>query len=153
MAIRDDLALITWLGMASSTGKDSLDRCLRCIVDAKPVGSSAATGTFRFPLFRAKEACRVKSAGFITDTGQASDASNYRTVKLSKNDGVGGADTDFDSKGGVSAALTADRRTAFTMVESTDTLAAGDWLIGIITSTGTGAALGDISFEYEIWLD
>lgn len=111
----------------------------------------AATGTVRYVLHICEKPSTLISAGFVTDSGQASDASDYRTFTLYRR--RGGSDTSLDVKGGVSTALTADARTAFTIVESTDKLIAGDQLVLEVTHTGNGAAVGRTSADFQFKRD
>ena len=97
------------------------------------------------------KACTVVAAGYEIETTVASSGTDYYTFELGKN--ITATDTAFDTQGGVSLAQTSKVNYAFTIVESTDTVAAGGTIYFKVTNTGTGPAIGGISVWVEVRLD
>lgn len=119
---------------------DEIDYAFRHRLVSVHVNLLTASTAYRVPLCTADKAMTIVSAGFITDAGAVSDATNYRNAKLQKHTAASATATLFDTKGGASTAITADLPTAFTIVESTDTLAATEVLEVLFDVAGTGDA-------------
>lgn len=104
-------------------------------------------------LMVAEKDCTLVSATFNSDAGLTSDATNYWSAALKKDDGAGGAATTFHTLGGQSTAITADQLASFTIDESTDTLDEGDRLVLVLTKAGTGPAYGALTVDVVYRLD
>lgn len=156
MALSDSTPLLEQFAHGQTNGQVNLRYALRTRWLAIGVGGDipASASTIRQSILRAPagRTVTIVSAGFVTDGGQASDATDYRSILLGKHDGAGGSVTPFDTKGGASTAVTADSYTAFTIVESTDTLAATEVLQVSITGNGAGKAWSwtTVHVEYRI---
>lgn len=93
----------------------------------------------------------IKAAYVVPGVTSAANATNYVTLDLGKADLANGALTSFDSFTTASVALTISTSRAFTIVESTDTLATGDGLYLHVTNTAAGIATDcTIVVEYEL---
>jgi hypothetical protein len=104
----------------------------------KPTEALAAD-TPSYVIWQAPVAGKLKSVGFIPITAVTAHASNYATMALA----IGTAGSmvtidSFNSSTGTGSTWAALVKKAFTIVESTDTMAAGD----VMTITVTKAASG-----------
>jgi hypothetical protein len=130
-----------------------VEKMLRYVYGSGSLGILPLTGTQRSYLYRAPAAATLLDAGFIASTGGASDANDFRTITLEKNDMDGGSDTAFDSQGGASEAVTAQTYIPFTVVPATDTLAADEGLFAESTAAMSGEAWGLTQVFFTIRLD
>jgi hypothetical protein len=94
--------------------------------------------THKVALYKADTALSVVEATVVPDTAYTASA-NLNSLSLLKDDGASGAEVTFDTIDGTAITIAEEEEAAFTIVESTDTLVAGDILSLQYVNNGTGA--------------
>jgi hypothetical protein len=147
---------IKHIAQGETTGEADIDYMLRTrTIHVQTAADAAAADATNFILMRAEKDCVLKSVHVTPAANVVEDDTDYITVDLNKEDGAAGGLTSLDSfttedTGGED--LDARVPLAFTIVESTDTLDAGEILVAEITKAASGKILPDccwtISYEY-----